>query len=501
MNSQQNRKIGSVINMINMIVSLLLGLIYTPILIKYLGDSEYGIYTLAISLIAYLSILDLGFGNALVRYTARVRAKGEDERDLIGMFLVLYSIVSVIAAAIGIVVYYNMEAFFSTSITENEAGTLRVVYIIMLINTVIAFPASVFSSIIRSHEKFVFSNLINTLKKLLSHVIMIILVIIGFKSTALAFLSLIATLIVLIINLYYCFTKLEIKIGFKKFDRDFYKEVLVYSAFILLNIIVDQLYANTDKIILGKYCGSIAVAIYGVGVTFQQYYQEFSTSISSVFFSHVSKLSVKQNAIEEMSGTFIRIGRIQLILLSFVAIGFAAFGKEFVNLWVGNGYDDAYYIALIIMIPSLIPLSQNIGISILQALNRHQTRAVMYLVIAIINVLLSIPLAIRFGGVGSAIGTAVGLFLGEILFMNWYYWKKIGIDIPLYWKNTITLVLKLIPVLLVFLVTAQIRLQGWIGLVVKALAAIVLIIPYYYFLVLNSDEKRLVNTLCKKIVK
>lgn len=495
MNNQQNRKLGSVINMVNMVISLLIGLIYTPILIKYLGNGEYGIYTLAISLIAYLTILDLGFGNALVRYTARVRAQGEDEKDLIGLFLILYTVVAFIAAMIGMVVFFNIKSFFSTSIVEGEISTLKTVYIIMLINTVIAFPASVFSSVIRSHERFIFSNLLNMLKKLLTHILMIVLVIIGFKSISLAVLSLSTTIIITVINVYYCFFKLKIHIGFPKFNSKFYKEVMLYSAFILLNIIVDQLYANTDKIILGKFCGSIAVAIYGVGVTFQQYYQEFSTSISSVFFSHISKLSVKENAIEEMSLTFIRVGRLQLILLSLVAIGFIAYGKEFVLLWVGSGYYDAYYIALLIMIPSLIPLSQNIGISILQALNKHKIRSIMYLIIALLNVSLSIPLAIKYGGVGSAIGTAMGLCLGEVLYMNWYYWKRIGINIPLYWKNTVQLLIKLIFVSIVFYLTTFIPMNGWIGLIVKIIIGLIIVIPYYYFIILKEDEKTALKNL------
>ena len=120
-----NRKIGSIISMANMVISLVIGLIYTPLLIRYLGDSEYGIYTLALSLIAYLSILDLGFGNTLVRYTSRIRAQGKDENSLIGMFLVFYIIIAAVAAIIGIVVTVNIDSFFSTSFVSEEAKTLK----------------------------------------------------------------------------------------------------------------------------------------------------------------------------------------------------------------------------------------------------------------------------------------------------------------------------------------------------------------------------------------
>lgn len=497
--SGRNRKIGSAISMVNMAISLVVGLVYTPLLIRSLGDSEYGVYTLAMSLIAYLSVLDLGLGNALVRYTARVRAQGKEEKNLIGMFLLFYSAIAVIAAIIGVILSINMKSFFSTSFTEFEAYTLRTVFNILLINTVIAFPASVFSSVIRSHERFIYANTLNLFQNLLNYLIMIFLLIAGFKSVALAMVSLTSTVIVALLNIYFCFGRIKVKIGFEKFDGAFYKEVMLYSAFILINIIVDQLYASTDKIILGKFCGSVAVAVYGVGVTFQQYFTQFSTSISGVFLPHISKLSVKENATKEMSDTFLSVGHIQLVLLSLIGIGFAVYGQTFIELWVGKGYQDAYFITLLIMIPALIPLSQNIGISILQALNKHRIRSIMYLCIAILNVALSIPLAIKYGGIGSAIGTAIGNLLGQILFMNWFYWKRIGIDIPMYWKNFLYLIVRLVPVAVLFYATLFVPISGWSGLIVKITIGMICVVPYFYFVILNKDEKGMVQSALIKL--
>lgn len=497
--SRTNIKIGSIISIANMVISLLIGLIYTPLLIRFLGDSEYGVYTLAMSLIAYLSILDLGFGNALVRYTARIRAEGKDEKNLIGMFLLSYSAIAAVAAVIGVIVSFNIKSFFSTSFSITEANTLRIIFNILLLNTVIAFPASVFSSVIRSHERFIFANLINLLQNLLNHIIMIILLINGFKSISLALVSLLSTVTVFAINIFYCFFVIKIKVGFKRLEKSFYKEILIYSAFIFINIVVDQLYASTDKIILGKVCGSVSVAIYGVGVTFQQYFAQFSTSISGVFLPHISKLSVKKDGIKEMSNTFLTVGHIQLILLSLIGVGFLVYGSTFIELWVGKSYKDAYIIALLIMVPSLIPLSQNIGISILQALNKHKIRSIMYLIIAIINVGLSIPLAIKFGGIGSAIGTAIGNILGQILFMNWYYWKCIGINIPEYWRNFCNLIIRLIPVGIAFLLTLYIPINGWTGLLLKITVGLIVVAPYYYIIILNRDEKNEVRNILRKL--
>ena len=74
--------------MLNMVV----GLVYTPYMLRMLGQSEYGLYSLAASIIAYLTVLDLGFGNAIVRYTAKFEAEGKkrEQQEMFGMFFLLY---------------------------------------------------------------------------------------------------------------------------------------------------------------------------------------------------------------------------------------------------------------------------------------------------------------------------------------------------------------------------------------------------------------------------
>ena len=56
-------KLGSVISYIQIAAGIVIGLIYTPWMIRLLGDSEYGLYHTAISTISMLSVLSLGFNS------------------------------------------------------------------------------------------------------------------------------------------------------------------------------------------------------------------------------------------------------------------------------------------------------------------------------------------------------------------------------------------------------------------------------------------------------
>ena len=54
-------KAGAILSYLTQLVHILSALIYTPIMLRLLGQTEYGLYQLAASVISYLSILTLGF--------------------------------------------------------------------------------------------------------------------------------------------------------------------------------------------------------------------------------------------------------------------------------------------------------------------------------------------------------------------------------------------------------------------------------------------------------
>ena len=131
--------------------------------------------------------------------------------------------------------------------------------------------------------------------------------------------------------------------------------------------------------------------------------------------------------------------------MALITSGFILFGREFINItWVGIEYDKSYFIALILMIPTLIPLIQNVGLNILQVKKQYKFRVIVLFILAIINVIISIGLAKIYGGIGAAMGTAIITILGAIIFMNIFYYRKTNIDIPKFWKNIFKLTIPVI---------------------------------------------------------
>ena len=98
MDKSRELKLGAILSYVVIGLNMVIGIFYTPYLTRMLGQSEYGLYSLVASVISYLTILDLGFGNAIIVYTSKYLAKNdkENENKLHGMFFVIYVIIGII---------------------------------------------------------------------------------------------------------------------------------------------------------------------------------------------------------------------------------------------------------------------------------------------------------------------------------------------------------------------------------------------------------------------
>ncbi|WP_083995455.1 lipopolysaccharide biosynthesis protein [Caryophanon latum] len=494
---------GAVLSYINILVATLIGLIYTPFLLKILGQNEYGLYSLILALMSFLAILDLGFGNSIVRFNSKFRALKDENgvAQLNGLFVILYSSMAMISLIIGYFLYTNFELLIGSSLTVNEVNKAKVMFGILILNLAFTLFMSIYNSLLIAYEKFVVMQSLNLFKTLTLPLIMTPLLLIGYKSISLVLITAILNIIALIIASIYCYKQIKIQISFKNIQFNLFKDISVYSFFILINILVDKLYAPTSQYILGITVGTAAVAIYAIGIQFTSYFTTLSTSLNSVFLPRITHLVVEDNK-KEISNIFVKIGRLQFIILAFVLSGFFLFGKEFIVLWAGEDYVNSYYIALIIMFPALIPLSQNIGIVILQAKNRMQFRVLLYLVLAVINVFLSYFLSIELNEIGPALSMFIANLFGQILIMNYYYYKYIEINIPRYWKEIFGISIIIIAITsVVFIIKYYVlehALNNWLTLGLAIITYVIILCSCLFKFVFNEYEKELLTSLIRR---
>ncbi len=498
-------KAGVVLNYVVIFLNTVVGLLYTPYMLRMMGQSEYGLYSLVASVIAYLTVLDLGFGNAIVRYTAKFRAekKTEEQYEMFGMFFLLYLVIGIIAFGIGLGLYFNVDTLFGNTMTAVELDRARIMMLLLVANLAFTFPMSIWGSIIQAYEDFVFQKSLNIIRIILNTAVMICILHFGYKAVAMVVVQTIFNVLTLVINFVYCRRKLNIHIyfRFKHFHWGFLKEVAIYSFWIFLNAIMDRVYWSTGQFVLGAMVGTAAVAVFAIAIQLEGMYMQFSTAISSVFLPKVTAMVATNRSRKEISDLFIRTGRIQYIVLAYILSGFIIFGRQFIELWAGAGYSDAYIISLLFFIPLTVPLIQNLGITILQARNEMKFRSVLYIIIALVSLAMQIVLTSHFGGIGCAMGVSGALVVGQILIMNVYYRRRQDLDIKTFWKEISKM--SIIPIVLIFSSMLVIRhffaLDSWGKLILGIAAFSLVYIPLFFRFSMTGDERNLFISMFHKI--
>ncbi len=501
-------KIGAALNYVIIGLNTLVGLLYTPYMLRMLGQNDYGLYSLVASVIAYLTILDFGFGNAIIRYTAKFRAERKqcEQWEMFGMFLIVYSVIGLIAFAGGLALYYNVDTLFDRTMTESDISQARIMMLLLTLNLLVTFPLSIFGSIITAYENFIFQRGVNIIRIILSTAVMIALLAIGFKAIALVVVQTVFNILVLVINYLYCRRKLHIKVWFGRFNWPFLREISLYSFWIFLNAIMDRIYWGTGQFVLGTTAGTAAVAVFSVAILLQQMYMTFSTSICSVLLPKVTAMVANEKSDKELSDLFIRMGRFQCIVMAFVLSGFMVFGNGFINVWAGAEYHQSYLITCIFFITLFVPLIQNTGITILQARNQMKFRSLLYLAISTISLAMQIIFSRHWGAIGCAVAIGGALIAGQWIIMNIYYAKSQRLNIARFWHDIGKMMV--IPVIFTtsgLLTCHFVDYTKICHLILGMLLFSIMYIPAFWKFSMNQDERRTlaapVNALITRLKK
>lgn len=502
--SKDQLKTGVLLSYLNLAVSCLIPFLYTPIMLRILGRDEYGLYSLAQTSIGYLSLLTFGFGSTILRYLSIYRAKGqkEEEQKTLGFFLALYCLIGVLIMIGGVVLSSKANVIFRRGLTASELEKIRVLMLIIAASSAISLPVSVLSSLVMAHERYLFKKTIELCSTILIPVGYLVVLYLGYASLGMAIASALIHASFLPIYGIYCFRVLKVRPVFARLPKALLKEMVGVSAFVFLATIVDMLFWSTDRFLLGMMLGTASVAVYNIGGTFNSMVMSLSSAIVSVLSPRITGMVAKNADSKELSALFIRTGRLQFLIVALIVSGFTVFGRSFIHLWAGDEYADAYWIAILTMFPLCIPLIQNTGISILVAKNKHAFRSVVYSVIAVANVISTILVIPTLGEIGAALCSGVSYLLGQGLIMNFFYWKKIGLDIPLFWRNILKM--SILPLAMLAAGLAAVRyvvIDSWmVFLVFVAIYTGIYVLGMYHF-ALNEQEKELILGRLKKAKK
>lgn len=443
------RKIGIILSYIYTATHVVVNLLYVPLLLRTIGQSEYGLYQLVGSLIAYISIMESLLSAGVVRYYCKYKNENNQEKmeNVLAISQRIYSVFSLIVCVCGVALIFAFKSLYASSLSLFEMQESIIMLVLLIANIIINIMNYVYVAVITASERFIFLKVISILSTIVQPALVYLLI----KKYPYAIVIVVS---VVLINLLVAFVRriyskkvLNATIHYHGKDSEFVKGLFQLSSTILFALIADQIFWKADQLVIGKVLNTSAVAVYSVGSQIYMNYTPLGTAISSVFMSRLSKLYDVEKDIQSISELFIKVGRIAFLFLGLVLCGFILFGQDFIMLWAGEGYKEAYYVAVIIMIPLTVDAMQNLGLTILQIMNKYGFRGKVYFAIAIVNIITTVFLVKIVGIVGAAISTAISMAIGNGVIMNFYY-SKLGLNMRKFWKE----IIKFLPAVVIALI-------------------------------------------------
>lgn len=488
------RKKGAIFGYVNIAVKNLVSLVYTPLLLHYIGNAEYGVYQTTFSLIFSLSLLSMGFTEAYVRFYMRFKESREQSNDYIkklnGLYLVTYFVIALMAMIIGIAMAFRAEFFFSKQFSYNEIELARILMIIMSVNIGVTFLSTPFDAFIMVHEEFVFQQTRQLFTQIAQPVLAVVLLEVGFGAVGVAGAQLILTVILLLLNIRFSLKKLGMEFAFWPYDGKLLKGILVFSFWVLLSQIFDLINNQVPNYLLAAMTTATIVATFAISLQIRSIFISLSVTMSNVFIPKINNIVACSDDNEILTKLMTKVGRYQSLLFIYVYGGFLIVGRYFVDIWAGDTNQAAYGLAAAMTLPLFIPLIQNTGIEIQRAKNRHKMRSLIYLFTALLDIAVSVILIPRYGYWATAIGYILSILIGPGLFMNWYYHRRLGIDMKFFWKCQFPSIVNGIVIIGIgMLLTYFVPVQNPITFIGYSIIYSLIYFVSIYFFVLNKQEK------------
>lgn len=431
---KSQKKIGVLLSYLNLALSMVTNIFLTPMIITALGDESYSIYKVMQSFAGPLIMFNLGVSTivtrAVVKYQTLEQHNLKEKQNTLALAMLTSAVMAAVVAAAGAVMCGLIPTVYGKNYSPEQLNTGKVIFVVFVASTIFHILTDAFTGCVIGHERFAFNSAMPLLKSLLRFALIIAAIQLNFGAVALAVIDCAVAVLVFALSAGYALFGLKERPRLTYINKRELLEMLSFSVAILLQAVVNQVNNNVDTMILGAMIPQKQIiTMYSSALIIYSTYNSLVSVMSSFFLPKATRLVTKNATGEQLTDFVIAPGRYQAVIAVAVVLGFALFGKDFIAVWIGPQYSQAYYVTLMLIVPVTIPLVENTAISILDATLKRIFRSVVLVIMAAINVAVSIALVYFMGFWGAAIGTVLSILVGHVWLMNWYYKKTFKMNI------------------------------------------------------------------------
>lgn len=501
--SNRQIKLGAIVSYVAIFFNIAAGLLYTPWMVRQIGISDYGLYALIISFLTYF-LIDFGLGSSIARFIAKYRAEGKEDQiaNLLGITTRIYLIIDFVIFCALLVAFFFISNIFK-ELTPQEIEKFKVIYVIAGFFSLLSFPFTPATGAMIAYERFFVLKLSDMAQRFFIVVLMVIALLSGYGLFALVLVNGFVGFGVNLFKVLYLKQKTKIRINLKFFDKKLAKELFSFSSWVFVIGIAQRLLLNIVPTILGIFSGSTQIAIFAIAMTLEGYTYTFANALNGLFLPKVTRMVTAGENRKAVTNLMIRVGRIQLLVIGLLITGIVVLGKAFIQLWMGDEFTPSYYVALFLIVPGIVSLSQQIAYTLLFVENELKYRAILFIFASVVSVIIGIILAPEFGALGTAIGVGTALVICHIVGMNVVYSRILKLEIGRFFKSVhLQMFLPMVLAGIASVVQQHfVPVHSWFSFLYSGVFFSGLFILLMWLIAMNKEEKKLVSGIVSNATK
>ena len=499
----RQRRLGGVLAYVQIGLNVSVALVYTPFMVKTLGQADYGLFAIAGAMASYLIILDMGLADSVVRRLVGFHVKGDaqGERGFLGSMLSLYGLVAAAVLLVSAMLVLLVPVLFGRAMTPGELDTLRTMLIPLGVGAAVVVASNPVNAALVAHERFIFLRILEMVASLSITSASVIVLLHGGGVIAIVITSTLGVLCANVAKWLAVSRGLRLPLTPRRLHRPQVLEMSTYAAPIFVSMLVEQIFWKLDNILIGARLGAAAVAVYAIGVMFNKYFMAFATAISRVMMPDLVRRIDSGSSIKSLTARLVEVSRWQAMTLMLVLSGLLLFGQHFIDTWMGPGYELSYWVLACTLGPYAFELIGNVRNVVLQVKGLYWWRAGIFLLAAVLNIPATLWAMSHWGVVGAAACTGMGIFLAY-LGVAWVLSSKVGVPVLRYlagvWRGIAPALA--LAVLLGLALDHQLPSEGWLVLGLKVAIYTLTYLALIWMLGMDDAERRQVRSVFLKRV-
>lgn len=425
------RSTGIVLSYFSMIVNMICSLILSAFLLRTLGDTEYGLYQTVSAFAMNLVMLEFGIGTVMTRNVSVCKSTGDEQKlkKSISTLWYMTALLSAIILLLSFLFSRNIGVIYQNSMTETQIEYAQRIFTIIMINLIVSFFTNTLNGLLLGMEQYSYAKLVTLLKVAVRCLLLVAVISVKPYSIYISIVDALIGISIFLVTFIFCKREYKVIFSIRQFDKAIVAESMPLCLALLLQGFINQANDSVDKLIIGIKMSLESVALYSVA---QYIYSLLSSIMSMPISMYMPQLAKDMNQGvhgKALTQTLVAPCRLVVLIGGTLLFAFVAVGKQFIGIVYGLSKQEAWYYALITILPMFVNMTNGVIINVLDIANKRLTRSLSLLCTTILNIILTWLLISHYGILGAVCGTAVSLILGNILVMNIYYQKKMRIDI------------------------------------------------------------------------